>query len=325
MPFFLATENRHPHLNLAAEEYLFERARETGDVTLFLWRNSSTVVIGRNQNAWRECRVSLLEEEGGVLSRRLSGGGAVYHDLGNLCFTFIAPDGLYDVARQTGLLARAVGEFGLSASLSGRNDVVLDTPDGAAFKFSGNAFRSSGGVSIQHGTILIGVDLGRLSRYLSPPPEKLEGKGIKSVRARVTNLSDHNPLVTPESMADALFHAFGAEYGRPEALDDFVRFDNPALAALYERYASWDFRFGESPVFDAEWTARLSFGTVTVGVAVSNGFVKRARVYSDALDVDLIEALPPLLEGRRLAPSELSDAARPLSPETADWLGSLLL
>ncbi|MEE1401958.1 MAG: lipoate--protein ligase, partial [Oscillospiraceae bacterium] len=138
-----------PHRNLATEAYLTETVPEDTCI-LYLWQNRHTVVIGRNQNAWRECRTTLLEQEGGVLARRLSGGGAVYHDMGNLNFTFSLPTADYDLRRQQEVLVAACHRLGIPAECSGRNDILT-----GGRKFSGNSFYHHRGRSFHNGTLLI--------------------------------------------------------------------------------------------------------------------------------------------------------------------------
>ena len=176
-----------PWHNLALEELLFTSGGE--GTVLYLWQNRNTVVIGRNQNAWKECRADLLEREGGRLARRTSGGGAVFHDMGNLNFTFITPRGGYDLERQLGVILGAVRSQGIDAGFTGRNDLV--TAGGG--KFSGNAFCFSRDRGLHHGTILVDVDMDKLSRYLVPSADKLRSKGVDSVRSRVANLRELNP------------------------------------------------------------------------------------------------------------------------------------
>lgn len=280
-----------PWKNLAMEERLFDSCR--GQAILYLWQNRNTVVIGRNQNAWAECRTALLEREGGRLARRSSGGGAVYHDTGNLNFTLILPRAAYDVPRQLGVVAAAVETFGIAVEMSGRNDLVL-REDGA--KCSGSAFRFSEHTAMHHGTLLVDVDMDKLSRYLSPPPDKLLAKGVKSVRARVRNLCDCAASITIDSLCGALCTAFCREYGEAERLSE-AGFAGEALTALEEKYASWDWRYGKTPAFTAEYSTRFPWGGVSLLLNAQDGIITQAQCYSDAMDEAMIQAVAPALIG----------------------------
>ncbi|HIR12501.1 MAG TPA: lipoate--protein ligase, partial [Candidatus Choladousia intestinavium] len=146
------TKNLLPYRNQAVEEYLTFHT-EPEECILYLWQNRKTVVIGKNQNCWKECRVQRLEEDGGYLARRLSGGGAVFHDFGNLNFTFCVRKENYDVGKQLEVILQAVRDMGLPARKSGRNDLIIEGQ-----KFSGNAFYRSGDFCFHHGTLLVDTD-----------------------------------------------------------------------------------------------------------------------------------------------------------------------
>ena len=195
-----------PYENLALEEALLDRVRP-GELILYLWQNERTVVIGRNQNPWKECRTALLAEEGGRLARRLSGGGAVFHDLGNLNFTFLMAAEDWDLPRQLTVLERACQSLGIPAQRSGRNDLLAD-----GRKFSGNAFYKHNGKAYHHGTLMVDVDLEKVQRYLSPSKAKLAAKGVDSVRSRVVNLREFVPDLTIPQLADALIAALAEVY-----------------------------------------------------------------------------------------------------------------
>ena len=145
---YTETDCTNPFINLATEEYMTFHAAE-GEVTMYLWQNANTVVIGKNQNPWRECRVESMREGDCKLARRISGGGAVYHDLGNLNFTFIAREDEYDIPKQTEVILEAVRLLGINAEKTGRNDLTID-----GMKFSGHAYYQSNGYCYHHGTIM---------------------------------------------------------------------------------------------------------------------------------------------------------------------------
>lgn len=289
----ITTKSIDPHINLATEELLFEAHK--GDILLFLWQNAHTVVIGRNQNAYRECRTELLFNEGGKLARRSTGGGAVYHDLGNLNFTFIAKADTYDVARQLKVIAKAVQGFGIAAEISGRNDI---TTEGGA-KFSGNAFKKDRTTCMHHGTILIDVDMNRLSRYLVPSKEKLASKGVSSVRARVCNLSSLSGDISVSSMKEALMAEFQREYG--EAL--FTDTDELKLLGLdkaFLRHSSNEWCLGGTRPYDIELTGRLTFGELQLRFTTDQGIITDAQVFSDAMDETFIQKLPKFFIGNSI-------------------------
>jgi len=288
---FLSTDCVDPYENLALEELLFETQGE--GATFYLWQNERTVVIGRNQNAWRECRVEMLESEDGKLARRSSGGGAVFHDLGNLNFTFILPKEQYDLVRQLGVIQKAAARFGIDTSFTGRNDLVL-TATGE--KFSGNAFRFSGTTALHHGTILISADFSRLGRYLAPSQMKLEAKGVKSVISRVTNLGMQNPVLTVATMKQALMEAFEEEYGAYEP-HSWDLIDKEKLEQKRRTYASWEWKFGTTPAFNVSLENRFEFGCFELLLNVKNGVVESATCYTDAMDSTLAQRIETMLTG----------------------------
>ena len=288
---FLSTDCVDPYENLALEELLFETQGE--GATFYLWQHERTVVIGRNQNAWRECRVELLESEDGKLARRSSGGGAVFHDLGNLNFTFLLPKEKYDLVRQLGVIQKAAAKFGIETSFTGRNDLVL-TATGE--KFSGNAFRFSNNTALHHGTILISADFSRLGHYLAPSQMKLESKGVKSVVSRVTNLGLQNPALTVETMKQALMEAFEEEYGAYEP-HSWDLIDKEKLEQKRQTYASWDWKFGTTPAFNVSLENRFDFGCFELLMNVKNGIVESATCYTDAMDASLAARVEAMLTG----------------------------
>lgn len=303
----IRTDTHNPWWNLAVEEYMLERV-ERGQCILYLWQNENTIVIGRNQNPWKECKTELFENEGGKLARRLSGGGAVYHDLGNLNFTFIAGREIYDLDKQMSVILGAVNSLGIKAELSGRNDLTAD-----GRKFSGNAFcfRKSG--AYHHGTVLVSADFGKLSKYLQVSKEKMRSKGVQSVQSRVVNLAEFQPSLTIDKMAGALIESFMSVYGGTAPVENAINDGQAgklALEELYNKYASWDWRYGEAPKFDVDIETRFAWGGVEIGFKLENGLVKEASVYSDALLEDYIAALPVIFKGCSFSSKLLAERLR---------------
>ena len=303
-----------PYLNLATEQYLMETVEEDACI-LFLWQNQNTVVIGKNQNAWKECRTALLQEEGGFLARRLSGGGAVFHDLGNLNFTFLLPQAEYDLDRQFSVIAEAVTLLGLQAERSGRNDVLID-----GRKFSGNAFFKHDGKAYHHGTLLIDVDMGKLGRYLNPSKAKLQAKGVDSVRSRVVNLKELSPDITIDSMKEAMAKAFEKVYDKPMMVITDKDFDHEAIEALRQRNAGWEWNYGQKLPFSAQWEARFPWGEVQITLSAENGLITGAKVYSDAMDWQLPGQLEALLLGARFEKDDICSRLQKIYPDVARWL-----
>ena len=291
-----------PFLNLATEQHLLDTV-EGGCCLLYLWQNQNTVVIGKNQNPWAECRASLLESEGGHLARRLSGGGAVFHDLGNLNFTFLVPTEDYDLGKQQRVLLEACQSFGIPAELSGRNDLTAD-----GRKFSGNAFYHNGSRSYHHGTLLVNVDGEKLSRYLTPTRAKLEAKGVPSVRSRVVNLMELCPSLSIDGLKKALVEAFEKVYGLKSAPRILTEADTARIGSLREQYASWAWCYGQRLPFTCRIEGRFAWGGVEIQLHIDEGVIRDAAVYSDDMDFAFPPALKTALIGCRFQPDALSNA-----------------
>ena len=303
-----------PYRNLAVEEHLLNTV-EPGQCILYLWQNENTVVIGRNQNAWKECRTSLLEQEGGHLARRLSGGGAVFHDLGNLNFTFLVNEEDYDLDRQLAVIQSACKALGLDAERSGRNDVLVE-----GRKFSGNAFYHSHGKAYHHGTVLVDTNGEKLARYLSPSKAKLQAKGVDSVRARVVNLIELVPGLTCERMAQELTAAFEQVYGMAAQTIDPASLDWAAVEALSVRNASSEWLYGPRLPLSFECEERFVWGGVQLQLQVESGVVVQAKVYSDAMDWDLAPALERALTG---SPFLLQELCKRIEAQLGEYAADL--
>ncbi len=275
-----------PYNNLALEEYLVNHV-EQGECVLYLWQNEKTVVIGKNQNPWKECRIKELKEDGGKLVRRLSGGGAVFHDLGNLNFTFVVNKEDYDLEKQLKVILKAVNNFSIPAKKTGRNDITVE-----GRKFSGNAFYSDGRHSYHHGTLLIHVDMENMSKYLNVSRDKLVLKGVESVKSRVVNLSEYNDSLNIETMKEALIQAFSQVYERRPIPVESSCMDYEEIEELSKKYSSWDWIFGKKMEFNYSIEKRLEWGNIDIQFHVQAGVVKECMAYSDAMDIWFISRIP---------------------------------
>ena len=302
--FIYNAQGTDPHENLAGEKALMD-ALQPGEAMLYLWQNLNTVVIGKNQNAWLECRTSLLEEEGGKLARRLSGGGAVYHDLGNLNFTFLMCKEDYDLDRQVEVIQKACALAGIRAEKSGRNDLLAD-----GRKFSGNAFYQDKIHAYHHGTLMVDVDKEKLGRYLSPPKAKLEAKGVASVRSRVVNLRELSPSLTIQGMRTNMAAAFQEVYGL--TAEEFI-LDEDALAniqRLKELYGSWDYLYGAPLSFTFSCEDKFDWGYIQLQLNAKGGIITDAQINTDAMDWTLPESIIKALKGCRFETESMVYALR---------------
>jgi len=314
--FYHITNNTNPYENIALEQMLLE-AIEPGQTLLYLWQNQNTVVIGRNQNMHNECNLSNIFKEEGKIARRLSGGGAVYHDLGNQNFTFLAAKDTFDTKKHMKVIAHAVKSFGINAELSGRNDITVSI-DGEEKKFSGNAFYNTQKASFHHGTLLLSVDMQKMAEFLTPNESKLESKGVKSVKSRVINLTELNSDITPKNIQNALISALQDVYMvKPEEFD-VEALDKQRHKELTNFFADHAFWAGSQREFDAEFGKRFSFGELIFKISISNEdkmLIGDSLIYSDAMDTEWIKRLNTAIIGCECSITGICDA---IKKETED-------
>lgn len=282
----------NPHLNLAVESSLWDNG-DPEIVTMFLWKNQQTVVYGYNQNPFTECDVELLLSEGGHAARRRTGGGAVYHDLGNLNFSFVADKKHYDVAKQMRVIQTALGYIGLKTEVSGRNDIVFE-----GRKFSGNAFGIYKERRLHHGTILIKTDSDKLAKYLKVNTAKLQKHGVKSVASRIINLSEVADI-TSDSIIPYLTKAFEEVY---ETKANFIDFDDlltDKVLKTRDLFASEDYLFGKWRNFNAKKSAQFSWGFVELDMQINEekGVIESISIASDSLEPERINETERILTG----------------------------
>ena len=298
---FLVLNSHDPYLNLAVEEYLF---RNSDDDIFMLWQNDKTVVIGKNQNVYAEIDEDFLKEEGITVARRITGGGAVYHDLGNLNYTFISSsrDKGIDFEYFTEPILEALRALGISPTLSGRNDLEV-----SGLKFSGNAQYNDGKRVLHHGTLLFDSDLTVLSKALSVDEEKLKAKAIKSTRSRVTNL---RPLIDGELTVEdfiAIISDFVIKKYSPEIITPP---ENPEIERLKNRNSSKDWLYPERAYLSSYTLHRkkkFPFGLVEVFLDMSNGVINAARISGDFFGEGDISELEGLMEGKTLSTLTFTD------------------
>ena len=290
---FVVSNQTNPYWNVAVENYLVSLPDE-GVVYMYLWKNRRTVVIGQNQNPYSECKVEALLADGGYVMRRTTGGGAVYHDDGNINFSFVAPYGLYDQNRQFEVIRRAVQSYGLDAELSGRNDLLCQ-----GRKFSGNAFSKGRQQRLHHGTILIKGNMDDLSHYLKVNPAKLHKHGVASVQSRVVNLSELAD-VSSDNIVPHLMAAFEEVYGEKAHKVDFSEIiERQEVKSLYERFSSEEWLYGKWRNFTATVTGQFDWGGVELHLDVdqSNGIIREVSIATDSLNVGICDTVKSLLAG----------------------------
>lgn len=290
----------NPYQNLATEKFLMDTV-DKNTVILYLWQNENTVVIGRNQNVWNECRCALLEKEGGFIARRFSGGGAVFHDTGNLNFTFISHAEDSDVLKQLQVIQTALSYTGISTEISGRNDILANGK-----KFSGNAFFNSQGKSCHHGTILISANTEKLTRYLTPPKAKLQAKGVKSVKSRVINLSEISPNLSCETVKTNMCRAFEEVY-RMKA-DICPISESPEISVLTQKLGSREHIYGTTLPFTVSIEEHFPWGHVTLNANVRNGVIAEVKLYTDSLEWQISETIEKALSGCRFDSDSIAKA-----------------
>ena len=284
----IETECTNPYHNLALEEALLSQVTE-GEIILYLWQNRQTVVIGRNQCAPAECNIANLESDGGFLARRLSGGGAVYHDLGNLNFTFIARSADFDKGTQTEVILSAVRSLGINAEKNGRNDLTVD-----GRKFSGHAYYKTKDRCYHHGTVMLYVDTEKLSRYLNVSPLKLEAKGVASVKSRVINLCELNKDLNIDLLKERLIASFADVYNAPVSMLSEKDVDNALLTTLEKRYSDPEYKYGGVKILPYSLQKKFEWGQVRIDFALCESEPKKLTdvlFYSDGLEADYLSQI----------------------------------
>ena len=296
MKYIVNTSN-DPAYNVALEAYAFQKLTDIDEIFI-LWINEPAIIIGRHQNTIQEINKEFIDKNGIHVVRRLSGGGAVYHDLNNLNYTIISnntQEGAFDFQTFSKPVIDTLAKLGVKAEFTGRNDLEINGQ-----KFAGNAQAYYKGRMIHHGCLLFDVDMSVLGQALKVSKDKIESKGIKSVRARVTNIVDHlSDKITVQEFSDAILAQMKEEY--PE-MDEYVLSDaelSEIQAMRDNQFATWDWTYGKAPEYTIERGVRYPAGKITTYANVENSTIKSVKIFGDFFGVKPVDDIEKMLEGVR--------------------------
>ncbi|WP_453990569.1 lipoate--protein ligase [Bacillus nitroreducens] len=295
-----------PQINLAIEEYALKNL-DINETYLLFYINAPSIIIGKNQNTIEEINTQYVEENGIKVVRRLSGGGAVYHDLGNLNFSFITKDdgeSFHNYKKFTEPVIEALHKLGVNAQLSGRNDIEVE-----GRKISGNAQFSTRGRMFSHGTLMFDSEIDHVVSALKVKKDKIESKGIKSVRSRVANISEFlTEQITIEEFKQMLLrYIFNSDGDIPEyklTEQDWEKINEISK----ERYQNWDWNYGKSPKFNYQHTHRFPVGSIDVRLEVQKGVIENCKIFGDFFGVGDVEEIENQLIGKKYEKAELEKA-----------------
>jgi lipoate---protein ligase len=310
---YIDNENTYnPSINLAIEEFILRNLTDYPEILLF-YINEPSIIIGRHQNAIEEINRDYVESNNIHVVRRLSGGGAVYHDHGNLNFSFITRGGKEDVLnfrKFTAPVVTALNQMGVAAELSGRNDILVD-----GRKISGNAIYSTVEGIVCHGTLLLAADLTRLGDALNPKPEKITSKGIQSVRSRVANISEF--LTKPISMDAFRLRLLESIFDNGPINQYHLTGNNweKIREIVHNRYNAWEWNYGQSPEFNIQKTKRFTFGEVDARIDVQEGLVKSIQFFGDFFSEYEPTELSEFLKGVRYDRDSLAFRLNGVEPQ----------
>ena len=296
-----------PRINLAIEEYALKNL-DINESYLLFYINQPSIIIGRNQNTVEEINQDYVDENDIIVVRRLSGGGAVYHDLGNLNFSFITKDdgeSFHNFKKFTEPVVDALKELGVEAELSGRNDLLA-----GGRKISGNAQFSTNGRMFSHGTLMLSSEIENVVSALKVNKDKIKSKGIKSIRSRVANISEFlaEPIGIEEFKQRILEHIFGG-------LDKVERYEwteedwKKIMEISENRYQQWDWNYGKSPKFNVQHSQRFEgVGQIDIRLEVAKGQIENCKIFGDFFGVGSVGEIEQKLQGVRFSKAEIEKA-----------------
>ncbi|MFC3932944.1 lipoate--protein ligase [Streptococcus dentapri] len=289
---YIVNKSHNPAYNVALEAYAFRELTDE-DELFILWINDPAIIIGKHQNAIQEINKAYTDDHGIKVVRRLSGGGAVYHDRNNLNYTIISnktDEGAFDFKTFSQPVIATLADFGVAAEFSGRNDLEIDGK-----KICGNAQAYYKGRMMHHGCLLFDVDMTVLGNALKVSKDKIESKGVKSVRARVTNILNELPeTISVEEFSDRILDKMKELY--PDMTEYILTEDDltKIQKSYEEQFNTWDWTYGAAPEYTIERNVRYSAGKINTYAKVENSTIKALKIYGDffgVLDVDAIESL----------------------------------
>jgi lipoate---protein ligase len=295
-----------PRINLAIEEYALKNL-DINETYLLFYINEPSIIIGKNQNTIEEINTEYVEKNGIHVVRRLSGGGAVYHDLGNLNFSFITKDdgdSFLNFRKFTEPIIKALKKLGVNAELSGRNDIIVE-----GRKISGNAQFSTRGRMFSHGTLLFDSKIENIVSALNVKKDKIESKGIKSIRSRVANISEFlKEKMTIEEFRSVLLESI---FGKDKEIPEYVLTEED-WANIHklsrERYQNWEWNYGKSPKFNLQHSHRFPAGQIDVRLEVQKGIIENCKIYGDFFGAGDVAEIEEKLIGKRYEKSEIEKA-----------------
>lgn len=296
-----------PQINLAIEEYVLRNMDVEEDSFLLFYINEPSIIIGKNQNTIEEIDTDFVEKNGIKVVRRLSGGGAVYHDLGNLNYSFITKDdgeSFRNFKKFTQPVVEALGKLGVKVELIGRNDLLVD-----GRKISGNAQFATGGRMFSHGTLMFDTEIDTVVSALKVRKDKIESKGIKSIRSRVANISEflEEPMSIETLRLEILKSIFdGEENIKYKELTEEDWKNIHALSA--ERYANWNWNYGKSPKFNMQHSHRFQVGSIDVRLQVNKGVIEDVAIFGDFFGIGEIEKVQAALRGVSYSKQAIEEA-----------------